>query len=161
VYKDLEKIKDRLDTSEYPKDHPLYSPTNAKVAGTFKDECSGKSCSEFVGLRSKMYSLLLPDSNKMTAKGISKSFVQKQIMHQMYKDCLFQNVRTTAKYENIRSRNHRVATETVNKFALSPFDDKRVLLPGTFDTKAHGHLVTTLWLLERNAGDDYDSNNDD
>ena len=30
IYKDMEEIKDELDTSGYPKDHPLYSEENKK-----------------------------------------------------------------------------------------------------------------------------------
>jgi hypothetical protein len=43
-----------LDTSNYPRDHPLYSAENMKVIGKMKDECSGKPPLEFVGLRLKM-----------------------------------------------------------------------------------------------------------
>ena len=42
VYKDMEEIKDELDTSDYPKDHPLHSEKNKKVIGKFKDELNGK-----------------------------------------------------------------------------------------------------------------------
>ena len=38
-----------------------------------KDETAGKPIKEFVGLRSKMYSLLVDGKEKKTAKGIKKS----------------------------------------------------------------------------------------
>jgi hypothetical protein len=45
-------VKDQyFDTSDYPKDHFLYSSLNAKVLGMMKDECCGKPALEFVGLR--------------------------------------------------------------------------------------------------------------
>src|SRR5262249_1823084 len=44
-----------FDFSDYPKDHPLYSSVNKKVAGKFKDELNGKTMKAFVGLKSKSY----------------------------------------------------------------------------------------------------------
>ncbi len=38
LYKDMESMKDKLDTSNYPEDHPLFSNVNKKVVGKFKDE---------------------------------------------------------------------------------------------------------------------------
>src|SRR5688572_14037886 len=82
VYRDMQKQLDEYDTSDFPNDHFLFSRNNAKVIGKFKDETNGVAASEFVGLRSKMYSLLLSDNHeKKTAKGVKKSFVSKQIRH--------------------------------------------------------------------------------
>ena len=61
-----------------------------KVLGKMKDECAGIPPSEYVGLRSKMYSLLYDGKEKKTAKGISRSVVKKQICHDDYKDTLFE-----------------------------------------------------------------------
>jgi hypothetical protein len=58
IYEDMQQNLDYYDTSGYPPTHPLYSPKNAKVLGKFKDETNGDHPVEFVGLRSKMYSLL-------------------------------------------------------------------------------------------------------
>ena len=55
LYKELENIKDELDTSDYPKDHPLYSDENKKVVGKFKDELGGKIMTDWIALRSKAY----------------------------------------------------------------------------------------------------------
>ena len=51
------KIKDDYDTSDYPKDHPLYYEGNKKVIGKMKDECNGIPINEYVGPKSKMYSI--------------------------------------------------------------------------------------------------------
>jgi hypothetical protein len=45
-----------FDTSDYVKDHFLYSPFIAEMFGMMKDECGDEAALEFVGLRSKMYS---------------------------------------------------------------------------------------------------------
>ena len=132
-----------MDTSDYPKSHPLYSPINAKVLGKFKDETASISPLQFVGLRSKMYSLLLPDDKvKLTAKGIKKQYVKKYITHSQYLNCLVECKQTNAKFCNIRSRNHILKTESVSKIALSPFDDKRYILKDSTDTLAYGHFRT-------------------
>jgi hypothetical protein len=59
VYEDFKRIGDEKncwDNSDYPKDSPYHSTHNKKVIGKFKDEASGVPVTEFVGLRSKMYS---------------------------------------------------------------------------------------------------------
>jgi hypothetical protein len=58
MYKDLETIQQEFDFSDYPKEHPLYDPTNKKIAGKFKDDKS-TIIKEFCGIRAKMYSMLL------------------------------------------------------------------------------------------------------
>src|ERR1700690_1527719 len=127
-----------FDTSDYPKDHPNYSAANCKVMGKFKDECNGTPPIEFVGLRAKMYSLLVPsdsgEKQKATAKGIKTSFAKKHLKHETYKKCLFDATTTSAKYYQIGSRNPTIRTNKIVKSALSPYDDKRYLLSGSTDT---------------------------
>jgi hypothetical protein len=140
VYADMRQDADLYDTSDYPKDHPNYSIKNCKVLGKFKDECNGTPPIEFVGLRAKMYSLLLPgDKQKATAKGIKKSFTQKHMKHELYKNCLFNENTTSASFCTIRSKNHQLSTETITKSALSPYDDKRYIFKNSTDTLAYGH----------------------
>lgn len=57
IYKDMKEEQHLFDTSDYPKDHFLYSIENKKVIGKFKDENAGSPVMEFVGLRSKMYAM--------------------------------------------------------------------------------------------------------
>ena len=141
VYKDMRKHSELFDTSDYPPTHPNYSKQNAKIVGKMKDECAGMPPVEFVGLRSKMYSLLLPNhKEKSTAKGISRSHAQKHIKHTQYRDCLFNEGQTVETFHTIQSHNHIVRTEQLTKSALSCYDDKRYLLPHTTDTLAYGHV---------------------
>ena len=56
--KDFWNNKDRFDDSDYPEISPYFDKTNKKVIGKFKDEASGMPITEFVGLRSKMYSYI-------------------------------------------------------------------------------------------------------
>ena len=120
AYADMKSDLHMYDTSDYPKDHYMYSSENCKVIGKFKDECNGLAPVEFVGLRAKMYSLLLPDGKeKSTAKGINRTFAKKQIKHSMYRECLFDEQTTSATYFQIASSNHQLSTK-ITKSALSP-----------------------------------------
>ena len=58
VYSDFWNDKDKFDNSDYPGSSPYFDNTNKKVIGKFKDEAAGMPITEFVGLRSKMYSYI-------------------------------------------------------------------------------------------------------
>ena len=69
-----------------------------------KDESCGVSIVEFVGLRSKMFSILLDDSSeKHTAYGIPKRIKQK---HSEYKNVLISGISTSVNFTSIISKNH-------------------------------------------------------
>ena len=62
VYEELRPhARDYFDFSNYPENHMLKNGCNKKVPGKFKDESASKCITEFVGLRSKMYSFMLDD----------------------------------------------------------------------------------------------------
>ena len=54
-----EDLENRFDTSGYVPDRPLPVERNKKVIGLMKDELGGRVMKEFVGLRPKMYLLLV------------------------------------------------------------------------------------------------------
>ena len=90
MYKDFWENKDMFDFSDYPKDSKYYDATNKKVLGKFKDEAAGEIITEFVGLRSKMYSYKkITGKSSQTAKGIVRSVREKELNHENYKDVLF------------------------------------------------------------------------
>ena len=60
VYNDFWNDKDMFDNSDYPESSPYYCNTNKKVIGEFKDEACGVPITDFVGLKSKMYSYKRP-----------------------------------------------------------------------------------------------------
>src|SRR2546425_2928996 len=108
------------DTSNYDSTHRNFSDTNSKVVGKMKDECGGVLPVEFVGLRAKMYSILLPgDKEKSTAKGVKRSHAQKYIKHVHYKTCLDQELQTKETFHILQSKNHTITTARVTKTALS------------------------------------------
>ena len=142
-YRDISSdVKSKFDTSNYPKDHPsgILTGVNKKVIGMFKDEAAGKQIAEFVGLRAKLYSYRVEDSyEEKKCKGVKKAVIKKTITFNDYKDCLFNNKPAMRKMNVIRSHLHTMYTETVNKIALSPFDDKRLIREDNIHTFAYGH----------------------
>ena len=63
----------------------FHSNENKKVVGKFKDEACGEIITEFVGLRSKMYSYTM-DSGEgdKKAKGVKKDVIKRDITHSDY-----------------------------------------------------------------------------
>ena len=109
-----------------------------------KDETASVPIKEFVGLRSKMYSLLVGDKEKKTAKGIKKSVIRKSLSHAAYRDVLLNEEVTKATMNLIRSARHKLFSITCNKLALSAYDDKRYVLEDKFWTQPHGHYLNQL-----------------
>ena len=142
-YKDISgDVKDRFDTSDYPENHPSGIPTgiNKKVLGMFKDEAAGKRIIEFVGLRAKLYSFIMEDGKEnKRCKGVKNQVVESSITHEDYKTCLRTGKELLRKQNIIRSYEHEVFTEEVNKIALSAADDKRYILDDGKHTLAWGH----------------------
>ena len=64
VYEEFFKHKHLFDFSNYPKDSKFFDQANKKVIGKMKDESEGKIIDEFVGLKSKMYSMKNIDSKE-------------------------------------------------------------------------------------------------
>ena len=142
-FKDISgDVKNRFDTSDYPENHPSGIPTgiNKKVLGMFKDEAAGKIIKEFVGLRAKLYSFKMDEGGESKkCKGVKKQVVESSISHEDYKTCLRTGKEQLRKQNILRSYDHEVYTEEVNKIALSAQDDKRYILSDGIHTLAWGH----------------------
>ena len=72
IYEEFFKHKDMFDFSNYPEDSKFFDQTNKEVIGKMQDESEGKIIDEFVGLKSKMYSMKNIDGKESnTAKGVN------------------------------------------------------------------------------------------
>ena len=141
-YKDINPDIERLfDTSNFPKDHEsgIKTGINKKVPGMFKDETAGKQILEFVGLRAKLYSYRMRHVEEKRCKGVKKVVVKNTVAFSDYKKCLFDREEVYRSMNIIRSHNHTIFSEQVNKIALSSEDDKRIILKDRIHTLAHGH----------------------
>jgi hypothetical protein len=136
----------RFDTSDYAVDNAYGIPlVNKKIPGLMKDENNGAIMTEFVGLRAKMYALKV-DGKKDTkkVKGVKNNVVAKSITFDDYTRCLHDEIEMTRKQSCIRSKLHEVYTITETKIALSPYDDKRFIIPNSTDTLPWGHYKIPL-----------------
>ncbi|XP_044748775.1 uncharacterized protein LOC123309638 [Coccinella septempunctata] len=158
-----------FDTSDYPIDNQYGIPqVNKKVLGMMKDENNGVPMTDYVGLRSKLYtiknstthdeldakihqwkkeeynpeeieSMIRNYGTMKKAKGIKKSVVKNKICFEDYIDCLETKEKKIITQNLIKAKEHRVYSLTQQKIALSSEDDKRCLVRGSFDTLPWGH----------------------
>ena len=144
IYSDFFADRERFDNSDYPSDSKFYFAENKKVIGKFKDETAGVPIREFIGLKSKMYSISL-DNEKFNkkAKGVKKNVIRKGISHGDYLQVLNQSKVMHHKMKTIRSDCHQISSYEINKISLSPFDDKRYILSDGISSYAYGHLNIT------------------
>lgn len=101
----------------------------------------GKYISEFVGLRSKLYSLKCSNTVIKKAKGI-KSYVLRDLDITDYERILLNGGVIRRKNIMFKSLKHEIFTQSVNKITLSSNDDKRIILKDKIATKAWGHSYT-------------------
>ena len=124
---------EKLDSSNYPRDHPLFSEVNKARLGCFKDETGGRDIEEMVCLRPKMYSIKLRGDDDRTsksikrAKGIGRSVVS-GFSHADYRKAYTDARAGTVHMTLLQSHNHQVQTVTIRKRGLSTWDDKRCWL---------------------------------
>ena len=118
LYKKMYKYKELFDLSNFPVSSKYYCSDNKKVVGKMKDEYGGKSILKFVGLKSKMYSILDESNNeKSTSKG-HNAFIEFQEFH----NTLFKKkMREMRGMRGIKPRNHNLGTYEVNKISLTCF----------------------------------------
>ena len=100
-----------------------------------KDELSGKVISEFIGIKSKMYSLIsVDDEEKIRAKSVNK-----KLKHSELVDVLFNKKVIRHNMKRIQSKRHRLGTYNVFKISLSCFDDKTYVTDDGINTLAYFH----------------------
>ena len=140
AYADFWQNKDKFDNSDYNIESPFYNIDNKKVIGKFKDETAGIPITEFIGLRSKMYSYVKDnEQTARTAKGIKKQVIKKILTHDNYKEVLFNSEQMQHTMKTIRSKNHQLGSFELNKISLSCFDDKRFIHENGITSYAYGH----------------------
>ena len=144
IYSDFIADRELFDNSDYPSDSKFYFSENKKVIGKFKDETAGVPIREFIGLKSKMYSISLDnEKNSKKAKGVKRNVVRKGISHGDYLVVLKGSKVMHHKMKTIRSDCHQISSYEINKISLSPFDDKRYILSDGISSYAYGHLNIT------------------
>ena len=106
---------------------------------------------EFIGLRSKMYSYMKDDSKGgKTAKGVKKNVIENNLTHKNYKAVLFNDEQLHHTMKTIRSSNHKLESYEINKISLSCFDDKRHISNDGIISHAYGHYAIQTKALDIN-----------
>ena len=124
-----------FDFSNYSKDSKFFDDTNKKVIGKMKDEYGGVIIDQFIGLKSKMYSIRKIDgSESSTAKGVNIATEFNE-----FKDVLFNKKNIKHKMKRIQAKKHKIGTHEIDKISLSCFDDKRYTLDDGVHTLAYFH----------------------
>ena len=137
-----DNVPARFDTSGYCPNRPLPVGLNKKVIGLMKDELGGKIMTDFVALRSQLYSYKkLDGSEDKKSKGIKKCVVKnsKTLTFEDYKTCLFNDSTEYRSQLMFRSSKHEVHPIEVNKVTLNRDDDKRISRKDRISTFAQGH----------------------
>ena len=111
----------------------IFDNANKKVIGKMKDEYGGVIIDQFIGLKSKMYSIKKIDgSESSTTKGVNIATEFNE-----FKDVLFNKEVIRHKMKRIQAKKHKIETYEIHKISLSCFDDKRYMLDNGGNTLAY------------------------
>ena len=133
VYKEFFNWKELFDFTNYSKDSKFFDETNKKVTGKMKDEFGRVIVVEFVGLKSKMYSIKHIDGKEYnTAKGVNVA-----TEFEKFKVVLFNEQIIRHKMKRIQSKKHKLGTYEIDKISLSCFVDKTYMLDNEICTLAY------------------------
>ena len=129
------KHKHLFDFSNYPKDSKFFDETNKNFIGKMKDKSEGKRIDEFVGLKSKMYSMKnIGGKESNTTKGVNIPTEFNE-----FKDTLFNKKIIRHKMRRLPGTKHKMGTYEINKISLSVLDGKRFVFNDGIHTLAYFH----------------------
>ena len=135
LYEESFKYKHLFDFRNFSKDSNFYDDQNEMVVGKMKYEYKEKPIDAFVGLKSKMHSMLSYDGKESnTAKGVNTATEFKE-----YEDTLINKIVMSHKMRRIQSKKHKLGTYEINKISLLRFDDKRFVLDDGIHTLSYFH----------------------
>ena len=111
-FDDMIKDKYLYDMSDFPEDHKYHDNTNKKVIGKFKLETLYMIATQFVGFKSKMYSVLIPNVSekeedigkcfdKSACKGVAGYVKKNVITHANYLNVLMNGNSESEKMNSI------------------------------------------------------------
>ena len=124
IYEKIYEGKDLFDFSVHSREFKFYDNSNKKVIGKMKYEMGGKVVSEFIGLKSKMYSLIrVDDEENIRAKGINRD-----LKYDEFRDVLFNKKIIRHSMKRIQAKKYKLCTYNVCKVSLSCFHDKKVYI---------------------------------
>ena len=135
---DFSSHKEMFDFSNYSIKSKYYDGSNKLVIEKMKDQTGGDAIEEFVGLKLKMFSFLVENSEYKKAKGVNRNLAV-TINHNEYRYVLLNNKFTRQSINRIQSKDHRIGTYEINKISLSCFDNKIYIQNNGCDGLALGY----------------------
>jgi hypothetical protein len=136
-----------FDTSNFKQDNKYDIPlVNCRINGKMKDECQGRIIAEFIGIRAKVYTIKIEDSETIKKhKGIGRTAVRR-LEFEDYKNALLLNQSLMSKFSSIQSKGHNIYAVEINKTTLTNFDDKRKMLENDkINSVPWGHYSIMDW----------------
>ena len=103
-----------------------------------KHETGGVANEKFAGLKPKMYSFLVDNSEHKKPKGVNKNIVA-TISCNKYRDVLLNNNCIRHSVNRIQNKDHTIGAYEINKIILSCFDDKIYIPNNEYDGPALGY----------------------
>lgn len=162
IYQHIRQDIDKFDTSDYPENNIFNIPRrNKKVVGLMKDENNGCIMSEFIGLRSKMYTYKVCEIEKKKeqninyadnheliellktikkVKGVKYAAIKNYITFQDFYKTLFEQSTFSIIQNSIIAKNHEIFSIQQEKVGLSFDDDKRIVLEDKISTVPWGYF---------------------
>ena len=126
LYKDFGGMKEHMDFSGYDKPQPCYDNTNEKVLGKFKDEHDGKTFTQHIGLKPKVYRCETGDRKALKEiKGMDRKMLKHKSLIDDYLYTLTDNKKSHYTSNKICRKNHQVFSVTINEVGLSNYGNKR------------------------------------
>ena len=98
-----------FDFNNYFTKSKYYDDSNKLVIGKMKDKTGGVAIEELVGLKPKMHSFLVDNSEHKKAKLMNKNVVA-AISHNEYKDLLLNNKCIKHSMNRIQRKDHKIGT---------------------------------------------------
>lgn len=142
LYRDIVADGQHFDFSNYPEKHFAFSTANKKCIGKMKDEQSSVPITQWVGLKSKMYSFLTEYEKVNKAKGVAKSVVKKDINHEDYLKCLKDAADKICEMRRIGGDRHKLYMYNLRKKSLDSYDGKVWLCSDGLTSFPYGHYAT-------------------
>ena len=135
VYEECFKNKYLFDFRNFSRNSKLYDSQNEMVVGKMKAAYRGIPIDKFVGLKSKIHSMLSVDGKESnSAKGVNIATEFNE-----FRGTLFNKKVVRHKIKRIQGKKHKIGTYEINKMSLSCFDDKRFALDDGIHTPAYFH----------------------
>ena len=125
MFDDFSSNKEMFDFSNCSTKPKEYDNLKKLVIRKMKYESAGVAVTEFLGLKTKIYSFLVEDNNEYRkAKGVNRNVVT-TISPNEYKGVLLNNKCIRNSMNRIQSKHHRKGTYEMNKVSLLCFENNR------------------------------------